>query len=158
MHNYWQKDYKCANCQGNDGAGSRDCEVWKKEKDYQTKTYSKNITYPEARRMVDYKICRSNKKISQQQKTKLLYMWNKCNQLVNEMRELIQEMKSHKSSYWKTLQRSIHQSCHKPRKTGKAQGPLTSEVTSVAGPLQTPPKRKTKEGIPPSLLMGRGMV
>ena len=67
MHNYWQKDYKCANCQGNDGAGSRDCEVWKKEKDYQTKTYSKNITYPEARRMVETtKYAEMTKIISQQ--------------------------------------------------------------------------------------------
>ena len=28
-----QKDYKCANCQGNYGAGSRDCAAWKKEKE-----------------------------------------------------------------------------------------------------------------------------
>ena len=39
-YNDCQKD-KCANCPGNHGAASRDCEVWKKEKDYQIKTYSK---------------------------------------------------------------------------------------------------------------------
>ena len=50
MHNDCQKDYKCANYQGNHGAGSRDCEVWKKEKDYQTKTYSKHHL---PRRMVE---------------------------------------------------------------------------------------------------------
>ena len=57
----------------------------------------------------------------------------------------------HRSSYWKILQRPRHQSCNKPREVKpdrKSSGAFTSEVTSVAGPLQTTPKRKNK-GTPP---------
>ena len=74
LHNNWQKDYKCANYQGNHDTGSRDCEVWKKEKDYQTKTYS-NVTYLEVRRMVETtKYAEMTKKYPNNQKLKLLYV------------------------------------------------------------------------------------
>ena len=64
-----QKDYKCANCQGNHGTGSRDCEVWKKEKEITKLKHTQNITYPEARRMVETtKYTDVTKKISQQSK------------------------------------------------------------------------------------------
>ena len=46
IHKDCQKDYKCANCQGNHDAGSRDCEIWKKEKEITRLEYTQNITYP----------------------------------------------------------------------------------------------------------------
>ena len=48
MCNNCQKDY-----QGNHGTGSRDYEVWKKEKEITKLKHTQNITYPEARRMVE---------------------------------------------------------------------------------------------------------
>ena len=75
-------------------------------------------------------------------------------QLVNEMRALIQEMITI-IAVTEKLSKGPNTSCNKPRETGKNSGALTSEVTSVTGPLQTPSKRKTKE-TPPS--MGRDMV
>ena len=53
MHNNYQKDYKCANCQGNYGADSRDYEIWKKEKETTNLKQTQNITYPEAGRIVE---------------------------------------------------------------------------------------------------------
>ena len=71
IHNKCQKDYKCANCRGNHGAVSRDCKVWKKEKEFTKLKHTQNITYPEARRMVETtKYAEVTKKISQLPKNK----------------------------------------------------------------------------------------
>ena len=43
---------KCANCQGNHPADSRDCLVWKKEKEINTIKYTNNISFPEARKLI----------------------------------------------------------------------------------------------------------
>ena len=80
IHNDCQKDYKGANCQGNHGAGSRDCEVWKKEKKITKLKHTQNITYSEARKMVETtKYAGVTKKYPNNLETKLLYVWNKCN-------------------------------------------------------------------------------
>ena len=72
MHNDCQKDYKCANCLGNHGTGSRDCEVWKKEKEITKLKDTQNIIYSEARRMVETTkyVEVTKKKISQKPKNK----------------------------------------------------------------------------------------
>ena len=76
MHNNCQKDYKCANCQGNHGAGSRDCEVWKKEKEITKLKHTQKYHLPRSKKDGrDYKICGSDKKkYPNKQKTKLLYV------------------------------------------------------------------------------------
>ena len=43
---------KCANCQGNNPADSRDCLVWKREKEINTLKYTNNISFPEARKII----------------------------------------------------------------------------------------------------------
>ena len=43
----------CVNCKGNHSAFSRDCPVWKKEKEIQTLKVTKGISYPEARKLVN---------------------------------------------------------------------------------------------------------
>ena len=43
---------KCANCQGNHPADSRDCLLWKKEKEINTIKYTNNISFPEARKLI----------------------------------------------------------------------------------------------------------
>ena len=71
IHNNCQKDYKYANCQGNHGAGSRDCEVWKKEKEMTKQKHTQNITSPEARKMVETtKYVEMTKKYPNNQKNK----------------------------------------------------------------------------------------
>ena len=97
INNDCQKDSKCADCQGNYGAGSRDCEVWKKEKE-KTKTYSKYHLSRSEKDGRDYKIRESDKKIPEQP-TKMLSSSATAEpevvaQLVNEMRALIQEIKT----------------------------------------------------------------
>ena len=43
---------KCANCQGNHPADSTDCLVWKKEKEINTIKYTNNISFQEARKLI----------------------------------------------------------------------------------------------------------
>ena len=43
---------KCVNCDGNHASYSRDCPVWKKEQEVQKLKTTRNISYPEARKLV----------------------------------------------------------------------------------------------------------
>ncbi|GBN76899.1 hypothetical protein AVEN_11238-1 [Araneus ventricosus] len=43
---------KCINCKGNHTSFSRDCSVWKQEKEIITTKITKQISYPEARKLV----------------------------------------------------------------------------------------------------------
>ena len=75
-------------------------------------------------------------------------------QLVNEIRALIQEMKIIIEAVTEKLSKDpntrVATNQERPANPDrKSSGALTSEVTSVAGPLQTPPKRKTKEETTP---------
>ena len=126
INNDCQKECKCANCQGNHGAGFWDCEIKKKEKEI-TK-HTQNTTYPEVRRMVETtKYMQGTKKYPNNQQTKLSYVWNKHNHktqggcLACKRNESTDpgDGNCHRSSHWKTLQRPKHQSCNKPRETGK---------------------------------------
>ena len=87
-----QKDNIYANCQGNYGTSSRDCEIWKKEIDYQTKTYTKYHLPRSKKDGRDYKIHESDKNIFQQ--TSATVKPKVVAQLVNKTRALIQEMKT----------------------------------------------------------------
>ena len=142
-------------------AKGRVCEVWKKERDYQTKTYSKYHSSRNEKDGRDCKICGSDqKKYPNNQKTKLSYVWNKCNHKTrggcpackqNESSDPGDENR-HGSSYWKTLQRPKHQSCNKPWETSKARQEeldpsLLSWVLSL-GHYRPHPKGKLKG--PPS--------
>ena len=44
---------KCSNCQGDHPAFSRSCPIWLKEREVQRVKVSKNLSFPEARRLVD---------------------------------------------------------------------------------------------------------
>ena len=48
-----QRAAKCANCQGDHVAASKDCPVWKKEKHIQKVKTENHLGYPEARRLVE---------------------------------------------------------------------------------------------------------
>ena len=63
-------------------------------------------------------------------------------QLINEMRVLIQEMKTVIEAKTQTPEFATSQE-KQAKPDMKNSGVLTSEVTFVAGPLQTPPKKKT---------------
>ena len=77
-------------------------------------------------------------------------------QLVNEMRALIQEMKTVTEKLSKDPNTRVLTSQERQAKPDrKSPGAFTSAVTSVAGILQTPPKRKTKEK-PPTDGQGHG--
>ena len=151
-----QKDYKRANCQENHGAGSRDCEVWKKKKKITKLKHTQNSTYPEARRMVEItKYVKETKNIPTTKKqschmreTSATTKAEVVAQLVNEMRALIQ-IKTIIEAVWEKLSKdpNTRVATSQERQTKpdrKSSRVLTSEVTSVAGPLETPPKRKTK--------------
>ena len=79
---------------------------------------------------------------------------------VNKMRALIQQMKTVIEAFTEKLSKdpntriatSQERQAKPDRKSSEA---LTSEVISVVGPLQTPPKRKT-EGKPSSDGQGHG--
>ncbi|KAK6189066.1 hypothetical protein SNE40_005111 [Patella caerulea] len=48
-----QLDHCCINCKGSHFAYSRECPIWKKEKQVQQVKTEKNIPYPEARKLVE---------------------------------------------------------------------------------------------------------
>ena len=116
----------------NHPANSRDCEVWKREKDIIKIKYTKNITFPEARKMIEamkYSEMSKRNIPSTNQQGHQTYENNKTRikpevitQLINEMRRLIQEMKTIIRSHWKqtTLKRKYkHQRFKKPWETNK---------------------------------------
>ena len=131
-----------------------------RKRDYQTKTYSKYHLTRSKKDSRDYKICRCDKKISQQPKNKAVmcetstttkpkvvaYFVNKMRALIQQMKTIIEAVTEKLSKDPNTRVATSQERQAKPDK--KSSGALTSEVTSVAGPLQTPPKRKTKR-IPP---------
>ena len=43
---------KCPNCQGNHSADSKDCNIWKQEKEINRVKFTNNISFPEARKLV----------------------------------------------------------------------------------------------------------
>ena len=43
---------KCPNCQGNHSADSKDCNIWKLEKEINRLKFTNNISFPEARKLV----------------------------------------------------------------------------------------------------------
>ena len=152
MHNNCQKDHKCANCQGKHGASSWDWDMEERKRDYQTKTYSKYHLSRSEKDVRNYKIRGSDKK---SQQTKLACKTNAATklkvvaQVVNKMRALIQEMKTVIEAVTEKLSKDLNtrvatsrEGQAKPDK--KSSGALTSVVISVAGALQTTPKRKTK--------------
>ena len=134
-----------------------------RKRDYQTKTYSK---YPLPKRKKDgrdYKICRSDEKIFQQPKNKAVMCKTSAAtkpevvaQLVNKMRALIQEMKTTIGAVTGNSPNTRVATSQEKQAKPDSKNPraLTSEVTSVAGPLQTPSKMKTKGN--PLLLDGQG--
>ena len=90
---------------------------------------TQNITYPEARRMVETtkyeEVTKQNVLTTKKQSC---YVWNKCNH--KTWGDCIAYKRNgstdpgdkncHRSSYWKTLQKLKYQSCNKPRETDKA--------------------------------------
>ena len=52
-HDNCQNSAKCINCKGDHLATSKDCPVWKKEKEVQRVKTENRLSYPEARRLVE---------------------------------------------------------------------------------------------------------
>ena len=73
-----QRVYKCANCQGNHTAGSKDSEIWKKEKEItRLKHTKKNNISRSKKNDRNNKICKSDKKeYRYHQQRKLSYVRN----------------------------------------------------------------------------------
>ena len=46
------RDVRCSNCQGQHTADSKDCPVWQREKEIMRVKYTQNISFPEARKIV----------------------------------------------------------------------------------------------------------
>ena len=62
---------KCPNCQGNHTADSKDCIVWKREKEVNQIKYTNNISFPEARKIVQSKNLHPTKSYSDVTKSNL---------------------------------------------------------------------------------------
>ena len=102
-HTDCQEEPKCKNCNGNHAANSRNCEIWKKEKEISKIKYTKNITFPEARKLAEtvkysdmakktetitYKQSNQITENNQRMITENLYF------LINELKNLILEIKN----------------------------------------------------------------
>ena len=48
-----EREMKCANCKGHHSADSKLCGVWKREKEIMRVKYTQNISFPEARKLVE---------------------------------------------------------------------------------------------------------
>ena len=120
-----------------------------------------NITCPEARRMLDYKICRSDKKNIPTTK-KSCYLWNKRNHKTqvgcpackwNESADSGDE-NCHRSSYWKNSPKTQTPELQQTKRdrqsqTGRARGPPLLRWFLSLGHYKLHPKGKLK-GPPPT--------
>ena len=126
-HTDCKKEAFCTNCKKNHPANSKDCEIWKREKDISKMKYVKNITFQEARKIIwnvkkihtKHKPTRTPNiwKQPNQNKTRSNYPTYKWDENTNPRNE-----NYNKNSYWKqtTLQRKLkHERFTKPRVTNK---------------------------------------
>lgn len=171
-HTDCQKEAKCTNCKKNHPANSRDCEIWKKEKDISKIKYTQNITFPEARKLINtvtYTEISKRHIPNPNQQGHQTYENNQpitkpevVTQLMNEMRTLIQEMKTIIKTITENKQLSKENSNTKTSTNQETQAKpnkenpkvLSSEVASTTRPSQTSPNRET---IKKKTLMGRSI-
>ena len=60
---------KCPDCQGNHSADSKDCNIWKQEKEINRVKFTNNISFPEARKLVQNSNQFTSKSYSEAAKT-----------------------------------------------------------------------------------------
>ena len=165
IHKDCQRLYKCANCQGNHSAGSRDCEIWKKEKEIARLKLTKKITYPEARRMIETRkyteVTKKNIPITSKEnyhmcETETTTKPEVVAQLVKEMKALIQEINAVIRAVTKNKppakkDTNVEITTNKEKQTKNKENPKApiTEVDSITRPPQTSPKRDTTKHSPP---------
>lgn len=102
QHSDCKKDQKCANCYKEHSADFKGCEIWKREKEITRIKHTKNITFPEARKMMNTSYSEITKKPESNTKNQKCQMCmnnpprikpEELSQLIKEMKNLMQEIK-----------------------------------------------------------------
>lgn len=160
QHSDCQKDPKCTNCHGNHPANFKGCETWKKEKEITKIKYTNNITFPEARKMMNTRYSEVTKKLESNTKNQRCQMCinnppgikaEELSQLINEMKNLMQEIKTlitnstteNKQSANESMNKNKEPTNQKKEKTNQIKTTITNKPNEMLPP--SPTKRKIKE-------------
>lgn len=152
-----EKDPKCANCQQNHWANSKNCSIWQKEKEIIKTKHTKNISFPEARKLIENSnyaditkknipninqtrchTCEANSSNLKLEDISLL---------INEMKNLLNEIKN---SLIKTTSQNERQSKKNKNTTEsmsqtKSQNLTTTKEVKPMKPLESPQNTKHEE-------------
>ena len=154
---------KCANCQSDHPADSRNCLVWKREKEINTIKYTRNISFPEARKIVQSQNQFPTKSYSQVTKSNTEAKHNhpctSCHTILEKLSTLtpenlpkfISELKaslsestqpkpstsqSHISSQLKQPPKEVATQVAPPQKTQSPKSPIRRDTKSPSGGLR----------------------
>ena len=147
QHNDCKNDFKCANCQGNHGASARNCVIWKREKEVTKIKHTNNISYIEARKLVETRTYAETTKKSTPTNTQNNHIYETvmdkkfdvlC-KLIKEMKELLEEMRKMNSATPGTNSKIIiSNDTNEPKKQTKPQ----TISTTTEQPSNTTQTRK----------------
>ena len=148
---------KCANCQSDHPADSRNCLVWKREKEINNIKYTQNISFPEARKIVQSQNQFPTKSYSQVTKsnteTKHNHSCTSCHTILEKLStltpenlpKLISELKSSLSestqpkpsqSQLKQPPKEVATQVAPPQKTQSPKSPVRRDTKSPSGGLR----------------------
>ena len=136
---------KCANCQSDHPADSRDCLVWKKEKEINNIKYTNNISFPEARKLVQSKNQYPTKSYAQattpNPEPKHDHSCRSCHKILENLINLTPE---NLPKFVKELKASLSES-HQPQpSTSKQTTPQIKPTTSKEVSLRVKPPQENQ--------------
>ena len=140
---------RCANCQSSHPADSRDCIVWKKEKEINRIKYTNNISFPEARKIVQSQNQFPNKSYAQVTKssteTKHDHPCSSCHTIIESLATLTPE---NLPQFISKLKSSLSESAPTKPSTSKANTSPPIEAATQVAPSQKPqsPKSPVRQG------------
>ena len=129
---------KCANSQSDHPADSRNCLVWKREKEINNIKYTQNISFPEARKIVQSQKQFPTKSYSQVTKsnteTKYNHSCTSCHTILEKLSILTPE---NLPKFISELKSSLSESTQPKQSTCQLKQPPKEVATQVAPPQKT---------------------
>ena len=95
----FKNSLNCNNCKGNHRADSKYCKIWGREKEIIKMKITKNITFPEARRLIEnpfnkLTFSQVTRTPSNEAKTQIKTKIEELTNLINDLHELIKTLKT----------------------------------------------------------------
>ena len=127
---------KCNNCQGNHTADSKDCIVWKREKEVNQIKYTNNISFPEARKIVQNKNLHPTKSYSDATKSNIQNKHeHACQTCLTILDKLVNLNPDNPPQLVKELKSSLSESSSSLKPSATKTSPARETVTLATPPL-----------------------